>query len=89
MSEISDIREAFDAIDTITMSTDDLLANLRDAVRWRDECGDSAVEIFCETYALRLWEALDARLSSGSPFPTDWLAWRWPVPAISAGGGTQ
>lgn len=87
MSEISDIREAFDAIDTISMSTDDLLSNLRDAVRWRDECGTSAVAIRCEDYALRLWEALDARLSSGSPFPAAWLAWRQPTPPISAVGG--
>ena len=66
------IRDLSDAVDTVAMSTDELLANALAAMRWRDEVGESAVEIYCEWLALRFWEALNARLMCGAPIPVAW-----------------
>lgn len=75
------LRYAYEQLDTVTMSTDELLANARAATRWIDEAGESSVEIFAESMALRLWSALDERLSSASGFiPGDWL--QWPEPHL-------
>lgn len=82
MSEISDIREAFDAIDTGSAC--------RRTTCWRicvTRCGGatsaamSAVAIFCEDYALRLWRPSTRGCRPGRAVPTAWLAWRAAGPA--------
>jgi hypothetical protein len=72
MTIIATIRALSDSIDTITMSTDELLANAQAAMRWRDEVGESAIEIYAESMALRFWEALNERLMCGDPVPAAW-----------------
>lgn len=82
MTTVSTIRALHDALETVGMTTDELLDNARAAMRWRDEAGESPVEIFAEGLALRFWDALDTRLRAGEPIPTAWL--HWPAPPVPA-----